>query len=83
MSVLSRPYSVPGVHEAMFRKELERLVRLGVLEEANDSKQGAPSFAQPKVKTNSVRLLSDFWDLNSQLKREPYPMPEIREILLN
>ena len=33
----SRPYPVPRVHEAMFRKEVKRLVKLGVLEEANDS----------------------------------------------
>ena len=49
----------------------------------NDSEWGAPSFAQPKEKTNRVRLLSDFQNLNRQFKRKPYPMPKIREILLN
>ena len=36
-SVCSRPYPVPRVLKAMFRKEVKRLVILGVLEEANDS----------------------------------------------
>ena len=30
-----------------------------------------------------MRFLSDFWNLNRQLKRKPYPMPKIREMLLN
>ena len=67
----------------MFRKEVERLVRFGVLKEANDSEWGVPSFAQPKAKTNRVRFLIDFRNLNRRLKRKPYPMTKIREILLN
>ena len=34
--VLPRPYPVSRVNEAMFRKEVKILVKLGVLEEAND-----------------------------------------------
>ena len=77
------PYSVPRLQEAMFRKEVERLVKLGVLKEANNSEWGAPSFAQPKPKTNRVRLLSDFLNFNRQLKRKPYPMPKFCKMLLN
>ena len=79
----SRPYPVPRVHKAMFRKEVERLVKLGVFEEANNSELGAPYFDQPKPKTNCVGSPSDFQNLNRQLKRKPYPMPKIREMLLN
>ena len=43
----------------MFKKEVERLVLLGVLEVANDSEWLDPSFAQPQTKPNKVRLLSD------------------------
>ena len=56
---------------------------LVVLEEAHDSKWGVPFFAQPKAKLNHVRFLIDFQNLNRQLKREPYPMPKIREMMLN
>ena len=49
-TICLQPYSVPKVHEEMFKKEVERLVLLGVLEAANDSKWGASSFAQPKLK---------------------------------
>ena len=57
--VCSCPYPVQRVHEAIFRKEVERLVKLGVLEELNDSEWGSPSFAQPKPKTNRAGFLSD------------------------
>ena len=58
----------------MFRKEVKRLVKLGVLEDANDSEWGAPSFAEPKANTNWVRFL---------LKFKPYPMTKICEMLSN
>ena len=48
----------------MFRNEFERLVVLGFLEVANYSEWGAPSFAQPKPKSNLVHLLSDFNNIN-------------------
>ena len=78
-----RHYPEPRVHKSMFIKEVERLVRLGVLEEANDFGWDAYLFAQPKSKTNHVRFIIDFWNLNRQLKREPYPMQKIREMLLS
>ena len=78
-----QPYPVPSLHEEMFRKKVKRLVILGVLEEANDSEWGAPLFDQPKAKINPVRFLSDFWNLNRQLKRKPYLMSKWREMLLN
>ena len=79
----SLPYSVPRVHKDMFRKEVKRLVGIGVIKEANESKWVANYFDQPKPKTDRVRFLSDFRNLNRQLKRKPYPMPKIREMLLN
>ena len=48
----------------MSKKEVGNLALLGFLEVANDSEQGDPSFAQPKPKSNWVRFLSDFRNLN-------------------
>ena len=70
------------VQKEMFKQEIENLVVLGVLEVANDSEWVAPSFAQPKPKSNWVSVLSDLRNLNKQLKRKPYPMPNITEMLL-
>ena len=76
--MLSRSYPVPRVNEAMFRKEVYRLVKLAVIEESNYSEWGEPSFSRPKAKTNQIIFLSDSRNLNRQLKRKPYPMPKIR-----
>ena len=80
--ICSQPYPVPKVHEEIFKKEVERLVLLGVFGVANDSEWGATYFAQPKPKSNQVRFLSDFRNLNKQLNQKPYPMPKINEMLL-
>ena len=65
----------------MFKKEMGILVLLGVLEKSNDSEWWAPYFAHTKPKTDKVHFLSDFRNLNKQLKHQPYPMPNINEIL--
>ena len=56
---------------------------LGFLEKANKSKRVARSFTQPQLKNNCVGSLSDFRNLNRQIKSKPYPIPKIREMLLN
>ena len=63
-TVFSQPYPVPKAHEKFFKKEVDSLVLLGVLYVTNNSEWGAPSFAQPKHKSNRVRFLSDFINLN-------------------
>ena len=80
--IFYRPYPVPKVHEEIFKKEVEPLVLLGVLEVENNSEWGAPSFAQPKPKSNKLRFLSYFRNSNKQLKQKPYPMPKINQIFL-
>ena len=30
----------------------------------------------------TVRFISDFWELNKQIKRKPYPIPKIQDLLL-
>ena len=77
----SRAYPVPQVHEAAMRREVERLVMIGVLEEANDSEWGAPTFIIPK-KDGRIRFISDFRKLNQYLKRKPFPIPKIQDMLL-
>ena len=67
----------------MFKKLAKRLVTLGVPKQTNDSEWVAPSFEQPKAKTNRVIFLIDFQNLNKQLKFKTYPMPKMLEMLLN
>ncbi len=76
----ARPYPIPHIHEGPTRTEIDRLVLLGVLEPCDDSEWGAPSFIIPK-KNGTVRFLSDFRRLNAMLKRKPFPIPKIQDML--
>jgi hypothetical protein len=78
--VHKRHYSVPKVHEQTFKAELDRLVKLGVLEPTGPSAWAAPTFIIPK-KDKTVRFVSDFRALNKVIKRKEYPIPRIHELL--
>ena len=47
-----QPYPLPKLYEEVFKNKFERLVQLGVLEVVNEQEWVAPSFAQPKPKSN-------------------------------
>jgi hypothetical protein len=50
------------------------------LKRCSDSEWAAPSFIIPK-KNGTVRFISDFRRLNEELKRKPYPNPNIAQML--
>ena len=77
----SRPFALPKCYEKTLRKEVERLCKIGVLRRVNRSEWGAPTFIIPK-KDQTVRFISDFRELNKRIKRKPYPIPRIQDLLL-
>jgi len=77
----ARPFSVPKAYELTLRKEIERLCKIGVLKRVNRSEWAAPSFIIPK-KDKTVRFINDFRELNKRIKRLPFPIPKIQDLLL-
>ena len=75
-----RHYPIPRIHREVFKKDLDRLEKLGVLERTNESEWGSPTFIIPK-KNGTVRFISDFRRLNQKIKRKPYPLPRISDTL--
>ena len=75
-----RHFPVPHIYKETFKKELDRLESLDVLERVQQSEWGSPTFIIPK-KDNKVRFISDFRKLNQKIKRKPYPLPRISETL--
>jgi hypothetical protein len=73
----ARAYTVPRSVEQQLqqRKEIVRLVDIGVLEEEPDysSEWASPSFAIPK-KNGTIRVVSDFRKLNFLLKHRMSPI---------
>ena len=77
----AKPFPIPKVHEPTLKKEVERLVKIGVLRKINNSEWAAPTFIIPK-KNGTVRFISDFRELNKRIRRKPFPIPRIQDLLL-
>ena len=77
----ARPYTIPKAFEKTLKYELKRLCRLGVLKKVNHSEWAAPTFIIPKTDL-TVRFISDFRELNKRIKRFPFPIPKIQDLLL-
>ena len=77
----ARAYPIPQIHTATLKMEVDRLCETGVLRRVNHSEWAAPTFIIPK-KDGSVRFISDFRELNKRIKRKPYPIPKIQDMLL-
>ena len=78
----AKAYPIPKVHVNTLKMEVDRLCQVGVLKKVNRSEWAAPTFIIPK-KDGSVRFISDFRELNKRIKRKPYPIPKIQDMLLN
>ena len=76
----SRAYPIPKSQLNLFKQELDRLVRINVLEPTGRSEWISGSFIIPKKDTR-IRWISDFRALNKALRRKVYPIPRIQEIL--
>jgi hypothetical protein len=78
----ARAFPIPRIHMETLKAEVERLCKIGVLKRVNRSEWAAPTFIIPK-KDGTVRFISDFRELNKRIKRKPYPIPNIQEMLMN
>jgi hypothetical protein len=76
----ARPFPVPQIHEKTFKIEIDRLVTIGVLKWTHAQNWAAPTFVLPK-KDGSVHFISDFHQLNKWIRRSPYPIPKIQDML--
>jgi hypothetical protein len=74
-----QPYAIPCIHLAAFKKELDRLVQIGVLSPQGASKWGSPTFVTPK-KNNTACRVSNLRELNKVVLRKQYPLPIISDI---
>ena len=64
----ARAFPVPRFHDQTFRETVEMYVRQGILRKINVSQWAAP-------------FITNFRELNKRIKRKPYPIPKISEML--
>eukprot|EP00804_Cyclotella_cryptica_P001372 CCRYP_014132-RA/>CCRYP_014132-RA protein AED:0.33 eAED:0.48 QI:0/0/0/1/1/1/2/0/616 len=75
-----RPFPIPKKHIEITKREVQRLCDLGVLKWQDDSEWASPTFIIPK-KDNTVRVVSDFREVNKRIMRKPFPIPKISTVL--
>ena len=73
-----RPYPIPHSQLKVFKKEVERLIGLGVLKRQPESEWESPTFIIAKKK-RTVRLISDFREVEKRIIRTPFPIPKISQ----
>jgi hypothetical protein len=64
----------------MTKTEMRILTDIDVFNRSSDSESAALTFIQAK-KTGDVRILTDFRRLNAHIKRKPFPLPRISDLL--
>ena len=75
-----RAFPVPHIHLETLKKEVQRIVNLGVIERQPSSEWASPTFIILK-KNNTVRFISDSREVNKRLVRKPYPIPKTSTVL--
>jgi hypothetical protein len=76
----ARPFPVPQSLEATTKTEMKILPDIDVFNRSSDSEWAAPACIQAK-KTGDVRILIDFRRINAQIKRKPFTLPKISNLL--
>ena len=78
--VHAKPYPVPQSQVVKLKAELKRNCELGIMRKVNRSEWASPAFIIKKP-DGTLRSLADNRLLNQRLKRYPYPLPKIQEML--
>src|SRR6056300_646042 len=76
----AKPYPVPHSQEKQLKEEINRLIEYGVMRKVNISEWAAP-MSTIKKPDQSIRSLADLRELNERIKRNPFPLPKISDML--
>ena len=79
-SVHKCAYAMSRIHMDTLKKELDHLVKMGVLSPKGMSKWASPTFIIPK-KDSRVRRVSNLRALNEVVIRRQYPLPVTKDVL--
>lgn len=79
--VIHPPRKIPFAQRRKVKKELERMVKDGVIEEVKEPSDWVNSIVvAEKANKKDVRICLDPRDLNKYIKREHYPMKTVEEV---
>src|SRR5687768_8411617 len=76
----AKPYPVPPFQEQKFKEEVDRLCKQGILRKINRSEWACPMITVSKP-DGSLRSLADLRELKKWIRRYPFPIPKIQDML--
>src|SRR5688572_33391424 len=76
----AKAYPVPHSQEQKLNDEVDRLCQQGILRKINRSEWACPMFTISKP-DGSLRSLADLRELNKRIRRHPFPIPKIQDML--
>ncbi|XP_030587995.1 uncharacterized protein K02A2.6-like [Archocentrus centrarchus] len=79
--VVHAPRRVPAPLRPALKKELERMMQMGVIERVEEPTDWVNSITCVKKNTGDIRVCLDPKDLNENIKREHYQIPKREEIM--
>ena len=77
---IRQPFNIPHIYMGTTKREIDRLCSIEVIEKNSDSEWACGTFITPK-KTGDVRVVTDLRELNKFVKRKPFPLPKIKDLL--
>ena len=70
----AKAFPIPKAMERLSKEECERFEAAGIWKHTRDSVWAAPTFTVAK-KTQDLRMVTDFRELNKWIVRKPCPLP--------
>ncbi len=77
-----QPFPIPKQHLDVTKKQIQRICNLGVLQWQADSEWAPSTFMIPK-KDNTMRVVSDFREINKRIVRKPFSIPKSAQFYKN
>ena len=71
----AKPFPIPNTYEPTFKKKVDRLIKIQVLQKINNYQSTAPPIIIPK-KNGTVRFITYFRGVNKTMKTKPFPNPK-------
>ncbi|XP_018497315.1 uncharacterized protein LOC108865118, partial [Galendromus occidentalis] len=78
--IVKRQYKVPVHFQERARITLEKMVEAGIIAEG-ESAYSSPAFMIPKGKTEELRLVIDYRELNKVTVDDPFPIPDMLAVV--
>lgn len=78
--VVKSQYKVPAHYQERAKNALEKTVEADLIREG-DSKYSSPAFMVPKGKSEELRLVIDYRELNKITVDDPFPIPDMLNVV--